>query len=131
MQAALREAGLSSKDLNYLQACGLGILKEDELESQAIQEVFNGASQLFVSASKPVMGFTGFSSGALDLIISTLSLRNQLIPPTMNFERASKELGFQLVKRMPQKKTFNSAMTNAFGFNGQCVSMVTKIYEGR
>ena len=85
MQSALREAALPAKDLHYLQACGLGLAKEDELEAQAINDVFNGLSpQLLVSASKPIMGFTGFSSGTLDLIISTLSLKNQMVPPIMN-----------------------------------------------
>ena len=131
MQAALNEAGISAKELDYLQACGLGIVKEDELEIQAIQDVFNGsAPHLWVSASKPVMGFTGFSSGTLDLIISVLALKNQLIPPTMNFERSSRDLGFNLVKNEALKKKIHHAMTNAFGFNGQCVSMVTKIYKG-
>ena len=131
MQAALKEAKISAEGLDYLQASGLGIAKEDALEARAIQDVFNGSSSgLWVSASKPVMGFTGFSSGTLDLIISTLSLKNQLIPPTMNFERSAQDLGFRLVKDKPLKKTVRHAMTNAFGFNGQCVSMVTKAYEG-
>jgi len=130
MRAALNEARISAEELDYLQACGLGISKEDALEAQAIQNVFNGsASHLWVSASKPVMGFTGFSSGTLDLIISTLSLKNQLIPPTMNFERSSRALGFQLVKDKALKKAIRHAMTNAFGFNGQCVSMVTEAYQ--
>ena len=130
MQAALREAVLPAKDLDYLQACGLGLAKEDKLEAQAINEVFNGLSpQLLVSASKSVMGFTGFSSGPLDLIISTLSLKNQMVPPIMNFERSAGDLGFQIVKEAHVKRSLHHAMTNAFGFNGQCVSIITKVYE--
>ncbi len=131
MQAALNEAKITKGQLQYLQACGLGIDKEDRLEAQAIRDVFDGsASRLKVSASKPVMGFTGFSSGTIDLIISTLSLKNQIVPPAMNFESASENLGFQVVKNEPLKQTIDHAMTNAFGFNGQCVSMVTRSYKG-
>ncbi|OIO37070.1 MAG: hypothetical protein AUJ72_05310 [Candidatus Omnitrophica bacterium CG1_02_46_14] len=130
MKNALNEAGISAKEITFIQACGLGLAEEDAKEAQAIQEIFNGsAPHLFVSASKPVMGFTGFSSGTLDLIISTLALKNQLIPPMMNFENAGKKLSFNIVKDKPLKKSFDFAMTNCFGFNGQCVSMITKEYK--
>jgi len=130
MQGALHDARIQAKDLNYLAACGLGLAKEDRSEANAIRDVFNGSSSnLWVSASKPVMGYTGFSSGVLDLIISTLSLKNQMIPPMMNVVRTAEELGFQVVKDKALAKTMDYAMTNAFGFNGQCVSMITKVYK--
>lgn len=130
MRAALDASRIPPSGLGYVQAAGVGIRTEDALEAEAIYEVFNGcARDLLVSASKPVTGFTGFSAGVLDLVVSTLSLQNGLIPPTMNFKNADPLLGFQIVKDEPVQKKIKSAMTNCFGFNGQCVSMVTKKLE--
>ena len=131
MQAALTDAGLKVADLNYLQAAGIGLKDEDRNEQQAIFDVFNGSGKnLSVSASKAVTGFTGFSAGALDLIVSTQALRAQMIPPVVNFTKAEKDWGFQIVKGQAVQKSMRYAMTNASGFNGQAVSAVTKVYEG-
>jgi 3-oxoacyl-[acyl-carrier-protein] synthase II len=132
MQTALKEALLSPSDIRYLQASGLGLKDEDRREAEAIHEVFNGdGKNLSVSASKPITGFTGFSSGPLDLILSTLALTHQEIPPVGNFTKAEREWGFQIVHGQALKKRMNAAMTNSFGFGGQAVSVVTKIYTGK
>lgn len=131
MQAALKDAGLLVSDLQYLQAAGIGLKEEDRHEAQAIYDVFNGSGKnLSVSASKAVTGFTGFSAGPLDLILSTEALRRQTIPAVLNFTRAEKDWGFQIIKGQALKKKLRYAMTNASGFNGQAASAVTKVYEG-
>ncbi len=131
MQAALADAGVRASDLQYLQASGIGLKEEDRSEAQAIFDVFNGSGKnLSVSASKSVTGFTGFSSGPLDLILSTEALCRQTIPPVLNFIKAEKDWGFQIVKGQPMQKKLRYAMTNASGFSGQAVSAVTKVYEG-
>ena len=131
MQTALKEAGLGPSDVRYLQAAGLGLKEEDRREAEAIAEVFNGTGKnLSVSASKPITGFTGFSAGPLDLILSTLALKHQEIPPVANFSKAAQDWGFQIVQGQSLKKQISCAMTNAFGFGGQAVSVVTKIYKG-
>ncbi len=130
MQAALKEASLSPSDVRYLQAAGLGLKDEDRREAEAIHEVFNGnGKNLSVSASKSITGFTGFSSGPLDLIVSTLALTHQEIPPVANFSKAERDWGFQIVQGQAMKKPMSCAMTNSFGFGGQAVSVITKTYE--
>ena len=132
MEMALKDASLKPSEIHYLQAAGLGLKAEDRLEAQAISEVFNGTGKnLFVSASKPITGFTGFSAGSLDLILSTLSLGHQVIPPIPNFSRPEHDWGFEFVRGSLLKKQMTYAMTNAFGFNGQAVSVITKIYSGK
>ena len=129
MEAALSDAGVRVSDLHYLQASGLGLKEEDRSEAQAIYDVFNGAGKnLSVSALKAVTGFTGFSAGALDLIVSTQALWHHTIPPTVNFSKAEKDWGFQIVKDKALRKPISYAMTNAFGFNGQAASVVAKFY---
>ncbi len=129
MEAALKASGLKTSDVRYLQASGIGIPEEDRKESQAIYDVFNGnGKNLQVSASKSLTGFTGFSAGSLDLILSTLALYNDTIPPVLNFSSSEKDWGFQVVKGKSVHQKISAAMTNAFGFNGQAVSIVTKSY---
>ena len=72
------------------------------------------------------MGFSGFSAGALDLILSAVALDRQTIPMTLNFSKAEKDWGFRIVKDKAIQKSIPYAMTNASGFNGQAVSVVTK-----
>ncbi len=130
MQGALAEAGITAGDLKYLQACGIGLPEDDLKEIRAIQETFNGSSQnLCVGASKPVTGFTGFAAGALDLVISSLVLKNQIVPPLINFQKPRVPLGFRVMKEKTAEK-IAYAMTNAFGFNGHSVSLVTKACGG-
>jgi 3-oxoacyl-[acyl-carrier-protein] synthase II len=129
METALKEAGIEPSAVQYLQATGLGLKDEDRREAQAISEVFNGTGKnLFVSASKPITGFTGFSAGSLDLILSTLALGHQMIPPVAHFSQSERDWGFQIVHGKVLKKKMTYAMTNAFGFGGQAVSVVTKVY---
>ena len=128
MESALREAGVQASEIQYLQAAGLGLKNEDREEADAIDAIFNGAGKnLSVSASKRITGFTGFSSGTLDLIISTMALQDQTIPASVDFKDGT----FHTVKHPPMRKSFPYAMTNASGFGGQAVSVVTKSYGGR
>ena len=132
MEVALKDAGVRASDLRYLQAAGLGLQEEDRREQQAIYDVFNGAGKdLSVSASKALTGFTGFSAGALDLILSVVALDRQTIPMALNFSKAEKDRGFQIVKDKAIQKDIPYAMTNASGFNGQAVSVVTKTARGK
>jgi 3-oxoacyl-[acyl-carrier-protein] synthase II len=127
MKAALAEAGLSPKDVTYLQACGTGLPQEDAAEADAIETVFQkDCAALSVSASKAVTGFTGFSSGAFDLILSTLALKHQTIPAVLNFEKSPRLTAFRFVQGGPLAKKIDYAMTNVSGLGGQSVTLVTK-----
>ena len=128
MRSALRDAKIDPKELDYIQACGLGIREEDAKEAEAIREVIGDSKNSWVSASKPVTGFTGFSAGALDLIISSLAVKNQTIPPIMNLNQAQNS-ALQFVTKQPMKKKIRHAMTNNFGLGGQSVSVVVKAWE--
>lgn len=131
MKAALNEAAISSSEVDYLQASALGIPAEDALEAAAIEKIFSGvATDFCVSATKPTAGFTGFSAGALDLIVSSLGISRQEVPPVFNATGTHCRWGFKLVSNFSAKKKIRAAMTNAFGLHGQCVSMVTRIVGG-
>jgi 3-oxoacyl-[acyl-carrier-protein] synthase II len=127
IKGALAEAEIPASKVHYVQATGLGLKEEDVLEIQAMESVWGEyAKDLWVAASKPLMGFTGFAAGALDLIISTLALEEQMAPGAVCLERPRSDWKFQWAKGAPRKMKLDCAMTNTFGFGGQCVSMVTR-----
>ncbi len=129
MNSALKDAKISSDQIHYLQASGIGIQREDQREMEAIREVFGQHSKnLQVSASKPIIGFTGFSAGALDLVISTMALGEQRVPPTLNYEKTIQETGFKISSQVMVSQSMECAMTNAFGFNGQTASIITRVF---
>ncbi|MBI3315603.1 MAG: beta-ketoacyl-[acyl-carrier-protein] synthase family protein [Candidatus Omnitrophica bacterium] len=127
VEAALHDAAILPKALNYVQASGLGLEEEDLLEADALEGLVNGsARELSVSGSKAVTGFTGFASGALDLILSSLALKHQTIPPTLNFKKPRRPWKFSVVCDKPLKVKIENALTNAFGLNSPSVSVVTR-----
>ena len=128
LETAVREAGIAAGDVDYVQSCGLGLTADDHKEADAIREVFSGGSPL-VSASKPLLGFTGFSAGALDLILSTLAIQNGVIPPVTAEAGSGDKFGLRLVSGRPERKAVRHAVTNAFGLGGQCVSVATRPAE--
>ena len=130
MKHALEEAEIAASGISYLQACGLGIPEEDTLELEALEKTFGGAiKDLSVGFSKPNIGFTGFAAGALDLIVSTLSLQQNTVPPVVTRPQFKKSSSFQWGEKSRSKK-IQHAMTSAFGFGGQSASMVIEAYEG-
>jgi 3-oxoacyl-[acyl-carrier-protein] synthase II len=130
MRIALDEAKARPDAVDHLQACGLGLPAEDALEAAAIESVFGAsASSLEVTASKPVTGFTGFTSGTLDLVFSAMSLRHQTAPPTLNFSQPAREFRFRIVKDRPLRKRIDATLTNSFGFGGQCASAALRRCE--
>ncbi len=131
MKAALKDAGIPSSRISYLQASGIGIASEDCLEEKAIREVFGaGTEKVWISASKPVTGFAGFSAGALDLAVSTMALGEGTVPPMMNFSRSGSAAGWRVADRAVSGEKLDYVMTNAFGFNGQTACIVTRAAEG-
>ena len=129
MRAALEEANVKAEQIDLLQATGVGRSDEDVMELEAIVRVFGNSKNLSVTAQKAIMGFTGFAAGAMDLVLSTLALRNGTIPPTLNFERTKKEMVLSVVKGSPLKKKIQYAMTNALGLGAPSVSVVTKCID--
>jgi 3-oxoacyl-[acyl-carrier-protein] synthase II len=129
MDSALAESGISAKELGYIQSCGLGLPGEDKLELEAIEVLSKSSLDIALTSLKPVTGFTGFAAGALDVVVSTLALQHQEIPPVLNLKNP---LGFpkaQWVTGHSMKKDIRYALTNAFGLGSPCASLVTKRME--
>lgn len=130
MKRALADAGMTAKELSLVQACGLGLAAEDKLERDAINDVFNGsASSTWLTGSKPSTGFSGFSSGALDLLLAAQSLRLREVAPYANVAPGRSGLALRVAEKKTADPKLRAALVNSFGLGGQAVSMVLKAAE--
>jgi 3-oxoacyl-[acyl-carrier-protein] synthase II len=134
MKRALKDAGLSPEDIDYINVHGTSTPVGDISESKAIKEVFGDqAYKLNISATKSMTGHLLGAAGAVEAIISVLSVVNDIVPPTINFTEGDEDpdidynLNFTFNKA--QKRTVNAALSNTFGFGGHNASVIVKKYS--
>jgi 3-oxoacyl-(acyl-carrier-protein) synthase len=97
----------------------------------AIKECFGAkAYDLAVSSTKSMVGHTVGASGAIEGIVTVLSILTGIITPTINYEEPDQELDLNYVPNTPIKKELKAAVSNSFGFGGHNASVVYKKYEG-
>jgi len=133
MKRALKDAGLKPEDIDYINVHGTSTPVGDISESKAIKEVFGEqAYKLNISATKSMTGHLLGAAGAVEAIISVLSVVNDIVPPTINFTAGDEDpdidykLNFTFNKA--QKRTVNAALSNTFGFGGHNASVIVKKY---
>lgn len=135
MARALKDAGLKPEDISYINVHGTSTPVGDISEAKAIKEVFGEhAYQLNISSTKSMTGHLLGAAGAVEAIISVLSVVNDIVPPTINFTEGDEDpdidynLNFTFNKA--QKRTVNAALSNTFGFGGHNASVIVKKYVG-
>jgi len=133
MKRALKDAGLKPEDIDYINVHGTSTPVGDISESKAIKEVFGEqAYKLNISSTKSMTGHLLGAAGAVEAIISVLSVVNDIVPPTINFTAGDEDpdidynLNFTFNKA--QKRTVNAALSNTFGFGGHNASVIVKKY---
>jgi len=127
MKKAMREANIDRNDVDYISAHGTGTLANDRTECAAIKEVFGSRyKQIPVSSIKSMLGHTMGAASALEAIICCLSIRNNIIPPTINYETPDPECEIDCVPNHSRKCEINIALNNAFAFGGNNASLVLK-----
>jgi 3-oxoacyl-[acyl-carrier-protein] synthase II len=125
MERALRAAGLSPTDIDYLSAHGTGTALNDKMESVAIHNVFGDrARRVPVSSIKALIGHTLGAAGAIEAVASILALRHGVIPPTWNWEKADPECDIDCVPNEPRKATLRHVLSNSYAFGGNNSSLV-------
>lgn len=134
MQAALDDAGMKPKDIDYINVHGTSTHVGDISEAKAIKEVFGDAAyKLNISSTKSMTGHLLGAAGAVEAMVSVLSVQNDIIPPTINHEEDDKDeeidynLNFTFNKA--QKRTVRAAMSNTFGFGGHNACVIFKKYD--
>lgn len=128
MQKALNEAGITAKEVDYVNAHATSTPQGDSSELTAIREVF-GNHPVAISATKSMTGHLLGAAGAVESIITVLALKNDIIPPTINtteIDEAMTDLNIVLGNSV--RKKVNYALNNTFGFGGHTASTVFKKY---
>ncbi len=125
MRNALLSAGMSPTDVDYINAHGTSTQAGDVAETMAIKSVFgHHARELAISSSKSMIGHLLGASGAVEAIISVLSLRDQVITPTINLENPDEGCDLDYVPNTSREKPIAVALSNSFGFGGTNGSLI-------
>jgi 3-oxoacyl-[acyl-carrier-protein] synthase II len=122
---ALADAGISSDQIDYINAHGTGTPENDKMEYLGISSVFGErATQIPVSSNKSMVGHTLSAAGAVEAIFSLLTLEHQRIPPTINYEIPDPAIPFDVVPNKARDARVTTVMSNSFGFGGQNASLI-------
>src|SRR5262249_25154147 len=125
MSAALRRAGITAGDIDYINAHGTSTPLGDEIELKAVQPlVGNAASGTFISPTKSSVGHLLGAAGAVESIFCLLAMRDNVAPPTINLDNPSVATAIDLVPHKPRERPINIALSNSFGFGGTNASLV-------
>jgi 3-oxoacyl-[acyl-carrier-protein] synthase II len=119
MRAALADAGLGPDDVDYVNAHGTSTPMNDRVETAAIRAVFGAhARRLLVSSTKSMIGHTISAAGAIELVATVLALRDQVAPPTINYQFPDPDCDLDYVPNAPRPARLRAAISNSFGFGG-------------
>ncbi|MGJ7030691.1 beta-ketoacyl-[acyl-carrier-protein] synthase family protein [Niabella hirudinis] len=122
MKGALKKAGLSPGDIDYINVHGTGTSNNDSSEGRAIASLFEGHYPS-MSSTKSYTGHTLGASGAIEAVYAVLAMREGLVYPSLRLQTPIKELPFA-VTTVLEKRTINHVLSNSFGFGGNCSSLV-------
>ena len=132
MKGALDFAGLMPEDIDYINAHGTSTKLNDLSENKAIKSVFGDhAYKLSISSTKSVTGHLLGGAGGVESIFTLLTIKNGIIPPTMNYETPDPECDLDYVPNTARKTKVRTAMSNSFGFGGTNATLIFKGYEAK
>jgi 3-oxoacyl-[acyl-carrier-protein] synthase II len=129
MKLALKNSGTIPEDVDYINAHGTSTMLNDLLETMAIKEVFgNRAHTIPVSSPKSMLGHTIAAAGAIEASITALSIRHQVVTPTINYDMPDPDLDLDYVPNNSRPHKINVALSNSFAFGGHNATIVLKKY---
>jgi 3-oxoacyl-[acyl-carrier-protein] synthase II len=122
---AIADAGLTPDDIDYVNPHGTGTPENDKMEGLATAAVFGErAKTLPISSNKSMIGHTLSAAGAVEAVVSLLTLEHQRLPPTINYQVPDPALQLDVVPNVARDATVTHVLSNSFGFGGQNVSLV-------
>ncbi|HHY76538.1 MAG TPA: beta-ketoacyl-ACP synthase II [Firmicutes bacterium] len=131
MKAALECAGISPDQVDYVNAHGTSTPANDVHETLAIKSVLGEhAREVAVSSVKSMVGHLLGAAGAVESVATVLAIKNQVIPPTINYETPDPDCDLDYVPNEARKAPVGVALKNSFGFGGQNACLVFKRYDG-
>ena len=127
MRMAIRDAGLKPEDIDYINAHGTSTPLNDLTETQAIKTVFGDqAKKLPISATKSMTGHLLGAAGSTEAIFTLLTIRDGILPPTINYEVPDPECDLDYVPNVARHQGVTVAMSNVFGFGGTNATLIFK-----
>ncbi len=127
MSAAMKRAGISASDIDYINSHGTSTPLGDEIELGAAQRLLgNAASKVSMSSTKSSVGHLLGAAGAIEAIFCTLAIRDNVAPPTINLDNPSVETAIDLVPHKARQREVNVALSNSFGFGGTNASLILR-----
>jgi 3-oxoacyl-[acyl-carrier-protein] synthase II len=131
IKMALRDAGLNTDQIDYINAHGTSTEVNDRVETLAIKQALGeDARSTPVSSIKSMMGHLIAAAGSVEAIVCLLSMRDDILPPTMNYETPDPECDLDYVPNAARAAPVATALSNSFGFGGQNISLIFSEYKG-
>ena len=131
MSMAIKRAGITAADIDYINAHGTSTPLGDEIELGAAQRlVGNNAGKISMSSTKSCIGHLLGAAGAVEAIFSILAIRDRVAPPTINLDNPSVETPIDLVPHKARQRDIDVALSNSFGFGGTNASLIFRRYNG-
>ena len=130
MSMALKDAGLNPDDIDYINAHGTSTKLNDDSETKAAKAVFGDhAYKLAMSSTKSMTGHLLGGAGGVEAIYTALTIKQGIIPPTINYETPDPDCDLDYVPNVSRKAKVRAAMSNSFGFGGTNGSLIFKAFE--
>ena len=125
IKMALQDAGVGPDEVDYINAHGTSTSVNDRVETLAIKQVFGDrAYQIPVSSTKSMMGHLIAAAGATEVIFCLLAIRDDVLPPTTNYEHPDPDCDLDYVPNVCREVPCKTALTNSFGFGGQNIALL-------
>jgi 3-oxoacyl-[acyl-carrier-protein] synthase II len=130
--AAMRDAKITPNDVSYVNAHGTSTPIGDAIETAALKRVFGErAKKVPISSTKSMTGHLLGGAGGLEAGISVLALRDQIMPPTANYENPDPACDLDYIPNHARKAAVHYALSNSFGFGGTNASLIFKLWDGK
>ena len=127
MKAALQDANLKPSDISYINAHGTSTPLNDKIETKAIKQVFGEtAYKIPVSSTKSMTGHLLGAAGAIEFVVCCLAIRDQIVPPTINYRNPDPECDLDYVPNQARKVKVDVTLSNSLGFGGHNVSLIIR-----
>lgn len=131
MRMALQDAKLNPGDIHYVNAHGTSTTVNDRVETVACKEVFGErARQTPISSTKSMMGHLIAAAGVTELIVCLMAIRDNVLPPTINYENPDPECDLDYVPNVAREARCDYALNNSFGFGGQNITLIVGRFKG-
>ena len=131
MRRAIDDDCIEPAEIDYVNAHGTSTPENDKMEFLSLSAVFGPQlARVPVSSSKSMIGHTLSAAGAIEAVISLLTMQRSVIPPTINCDDPDPEIAMDVVQNRARQSTVRNVLSNSFGFGGQNACVVLGRYEG-